>query len=177
MVGRWSVGGRPTTYRPPTEHLFTVQLVHDYHKQLRTQNQRYIKNLSNKVLSESEVQLLSRHLKFIPTPTTLASTKYLLKDFNSFARSMRLRYKFADSKTTAHPFHVKSQWQPPPQPSVALETYLELTKMELAEAVFTPQSDNLSANERKALKELRTNSEINLKKADKGSTTDCHLRY
>ena len=95
----------------------------------------------------------------------------------SFARSMRLRYKFADSKTTAHPFHVKSQWQPPPQPSVALETYLELTKMELAEAVFTPQSDNLSANERKALKELRTNSEINLKKADKGSTTDCHLRY
>ena len=39
MVGRWSVGslvgsrifgGRPTTYQPPTDHLFTVQLVHNY---------------------------------------------------------------------------------------------------------------------------------------------------
>ena len=26
----WSVGGRPTTHQPPTDHFFTVQLVHDY---------------------------------------------------------------------------------------------------------------------------------------------------
>ena len=51
---------------------------------------------------------------------------------------MSLRYKFADSKTTAHPFHAKSQWQQPPQPSVALETYLELTKIELAEGFLLP---------------------------------------
>ena len=27
-----------------------------------------------------------------------------------------------------HPFHVKSDWEPPVQPSVALETYLEEVK-------------------------------------------------
>ena len=30
MVGRWSVGGLYVVGRPPTDHLFTVQLVHDY---------------------------------------------------------------------------------------------------------------------------------------------------
>ena len=37
--------------------------------------------------------------------------------------------------------------------------------------VFNPQNDNISANERKAISTLRRNSEINLKKADKGTTT------
>ena len=85
---------------------------------------------------------------------------------------MRLRYLFANEmKTTAHPFHVKSTWQPPIQNSVALENYLEETKLELASIVFNPQNDNISANERKAISTLKHNSEINLKKADKGTTT------
>ena len=37
--------------------------------------------------------------------------------------------------------------------------------------VFNPQNDNISANERKAISTLKHNSEINLKKADKGTTT------
>ena len=79
---------------------------------------------------------------------------------------MRLKYMFAKKqKTSAHPFHVKSTWQPPVQNSVALENYLEETKLEIASAIFRPQFDNISANERKR------NSKINLKKADKGTTT------
>jgi len=63
---------------------------------------------------------------------------------------------FADKKkTTPHPFYVKSSWQPPVQNSVALEKYLEETKLELDLVVSRPQNDNISANER--------NSEINLK--------------
>ena len=85
---------------------------------------------------------------------------------------MRLRYLFANrKKTTAHPLHVKSTWQPPIQNSVALENYLEATKLELASIVFNPQNDNISANERKAISTLKRNSEINLKKADKGTKT------
>ena len=61
--------------------------------------------------------------------------------------------------------------QPPIQNSVALENYLEETKLELASIVFNPQNDNISANERKAINTLKRNSEINLKKADKGTTT------
>ena len=139
---------------------------------MRAQNEKYIKNFSNKALSDDEVKLLSRGLKFIPTPPVPSSNKSLLKDFDRFARTMRLKYMFANKKkTTAHPFHVKSTWQPPIQSSVALEDYLEETKLELASIVFNPQKDNISANERKAISSLKRNSEINLKKADKGTTT------
>ena len=73
----------------------------------------------------------------MPTPPVPTSNKSLLKDFDNFARTMRLRYLFANKKkTTAHPFHVKSTWQPPIQNSVALENYLEDTKLELAGIVF-----------------------------------------
>ena len=84
---------------------------------------------------------------------------------------MRLQYIFADSAGKPHPFHVKSNWQPPPQPSVALESYLERTKFEIASITFSNEKDNLSARQREALKTLSANKEINLKKADKGTTT------
>jgi len=138
----------------------------------RAQNKRYIKNLSNQALSNDEVKLLSRGLKFIPTPPVPSSNKSLLKDFDIFARTMRLKYMFAYKwKTSAHPFQVKSTWQPPVQNSVALENYLEETKLELASAVFRPQIDNISADERNAISALKHNNKINLKKADKGTTT------
>jgi len=49
---------------------------------------------------------------------------------------------------------------------------LEETKLEIARsAVFRPRFDNISANERNAISALKRNSKINLKKADKGTTT------
>ena len=104
--------------------------------------------MSNTNLTDQEIALLAKGLKFIPTPIKPASQKNLMRDFNSFARSMRLKYKFADSKSNLHPFYVRSNWQPPPQPSVALENYLEQTKLEIAKIAFTDVKDNLSANQR-----------------------------
>ena len=127
--------------------------------------------MSNKNLTDQEIALLAKGLKFIPTPEKPASQKNLIRDFNSFARSMRLKYMFAHAKSNLHPFYVRSNWQPPPQSSVALENYLEQTKLEIANITFTNVKDNLSANQRLALKTLKSNSEVNLKKADKGSTT------
>ena len=83
---------------------------------------------------------------------------------------MRLQYIFADSAGKPHPFHVKSNWQAPPEPSVALEIYLERTKFEIASITFSNKKDNLSTRQREALK-TRANKEISLKKADKGTTT------
>ena len=74
-------------------------------------------------------------------------------------------------KTSAHPFHVKSTWQPPIQNSVALRTYLEETRLEIASAIFRPQIENTSANKRNSISALKRNSKINLKKADRGTTT------
>ena len=68
------------------------------------------------------------------------------------------------------PFHVKSNLKPPVTQSVALESYLDEVKLDLSEATFTKPEYNLTIGERKALKDLKNNTKINLKKADKGPT-------
>ena len=84
---------------------------------------------------------------------------------------MRLKYIFHGQDKQPHPFHVKSHWDPPVQSSVALETFLEEVKFELANIKFNRPKDNLSQGERKALKELSRDKNIVIKKADKGTTT------
>ena len=54
---------------------------------------------------------------------------------------------------------------------MALESYLERTKFEIASITFSNEKDDLSARQREALKTLSANKEINLKKEDKGTTT------
>nr|XP_058943701.1 uncharacterized protein LOC131771856 [Pocillopora verrucosa] len=57
------------------------------------------------------------------------------------------------------------------QPSITLERYFENIKLSLAEIEITKPKHNLSYNEHKAVKELQNNTAINLKRADKGTTT------
>ena len=97
--------------------------------------------------------------------------RQLLRDFDHFARRMRLQYIFHGENTKPHPFHVKSTWKPPVQPSVVLESYLEEVKIQLAELELKIPKDNLNPAEREALKALKRDTNINLKKADKGTTT------
>ena len=60
-----------------------------------------------------------------------------------------------ESQNEPHPFHVKSDWEPPVQPSVALETFLQEVKLELASIEFSDKpKDNISTGERQALKNL-----------------------
>ena len=83
---------------------------------------------------------------------------------------MRLQYIYYDKEEEKHLFYVKSNWIPPVQPSAALETYLDEVKLQLGIEITKPKN-NLPQPERKAIKELRGNSEINIKKADKRTTT------
>ena len=95
----------------------------------------------------------------------------LLNGSKAFARRMRLQYIFYGQDKEPHSFHVKSNWEPPVQPSVTLESYLEEVKTELAEVKISKPKNNLPINERQALKELKQNNNIIVKKADKGTTT------
>ena len=63
---------------------------------------------------------------------------------------------------------LKSDWEPPVPLSVALETFLEEVKLELASIEFDKPKDNISTGERQALKDLSRNKSIILKKSDKG---------
>ena len=84
---------------------------------------------------------------------------------------MRLKYIFHGQDKEPHPFHVKVYVQTPIQRSVALESYLEEVKIQLAEIKPTKPKNNLPAAEQRALKTLKHDKEINLKKVDKGMTT------
>ena len=94
-----------------------------------------------------------------------------MRDFDQFARRMRLMYIFRGENNEPHPYHVKSAWELPIQRSVALESYLEEVKSDLAEIEITKPKNNLPPTEREALRALKRDTEINLKKADKGTTT------
>ena len=97
--------------------------------------QRYIKNLSNCKMTTVQINLLSKGWNFIQTPVLEENRirQKLLLDFKQFVRRMRLRYIFHNKESAQHPFHVKSNWEPPVQQSVALETYLEEVKVQLVE--------------------------------------------
>ena len=57
-------------------------------------NHKYIKNLSTNELTDDHVGLISKGLKFIPTPTANEGKIrcQLLQDFENFATRMRLKY-------------------------------------------------------------------------------------
>ena len=138
-----------------------------------TSGEKYIKNLSNKKLTDAQIKLISHGLKFIPVNKLNKNRirRQLLQDFETFARRMRLKYMFYGHNRNVHPFYVKLNWNPPVQRSVALESYLEEVKLQLTEIQITKPKQNLSRDEQKALNKLKQNNDINLKKADKGSTT------
>ena len=100
-----------------------------------TANKKHIKNLSNEELTHDQINLLTKGLKFIPTPVTKQTQirQQLLSDFDQFARRMHLVYIFRGENNNPDPYHVKSAWKPPIQRSVALESYLEEVKSDLAE--------------------------------------------
>ena len=90
----------------------------------------------------------------------------LLHDFQQFARRMQLQYMYYGTEKEQHPFYVKSNWNPPLQQSVALESYLEEVKISLAEINLTKPKNNLPPAEHEALKALKGDEQINPKKAD-----------
>ena len=132
----------------------------------RQTNEKFFHNLSSHQLTASEVSLLSRGLKIIPTPATNETRikQQLLRDFEQFARRMILLYIYHGQNMEPHPFHVKSTWISQVQHSVALESYLENVKTQLAEIKIIKPRNNLTRNAVKALKKLKNNPAVNLKK-------------
>ncbi len=69
-------------------------------------------------------------------------------------------------------FKEKSTWTPHKNRDVALETYIKAVKedsMKLSKKIHS--KDNLTPDEREALKKLRNRTDLIIKPADKGSAT------
>ena len=73
-------------------------------------NKRHIKSLSDMQLTTDQLSLLSKGLRFIPTPVTKENNirRQLMRDFNQFARHMHLQYIYHGENDEPHPFHIKT---------------------------------------------------------------------
>ena len=76
-------------------------------------NKRYMENLSDHDMTNNQINLLSKGLKFTPTPNIEENRirRQLLRGFEQFARRTRLKYIFHGQDNKSHPFHVKSNWK------------------------------------------------------------------
>ena len=131
-----------------------------------------IVNLSSKELTEGQIKLLSKGLKFTPTPKK--DMCEISADIQNFCTKLRKKEFFEDksdaSDTDESLAKNKSNVCPPRNRNITLDNYIDfLTKFPLEELqVKNIKRSNLTKEEQDALHELREDSEILIFEADKG---------
>ena len=130
----------------------------------------HVFNLTSEKLSDDEYLLLSKGLKFIPTPLIKNSKTLLMRDFNEFARKLKCKFLFQKTAedNKIHPFRTNSGFDPKNHVE-PIQTYIDKTKLELSSIQTQNINDNLSASERRCLKDLKSRKDIIIKKADKNN--------
>ena len=126
-------------------------------------NKRFILNLSKRKLSQDEILLLSKGTKFVPTPSTFSIRKQILMDYSELMRKMRCRFHYSkiSEDKEIHPLYFQTG-HIPPKGNNALENYLTDTLLEISSLEVKQFRDNLSPDERTALKNFMKNSEIHI---------------
>lgn len=132
-------------------------------------------NLSDRTLSEHELRILSKGLKFVPTPTNVNKTE-LITDIKQWGRRMRLREYFGndDNSNTEldddNTYKKPLNWTPSPSRDLALDCYLNGVKRAILQhAPHNAQRSNITRLEREAIKSLKRDSGIVIFQADKGA--------
>ena len=124
-------------------------------------------NLSKYCLTRAEHSLLSKGLKFIPSPKSYNVKNTVLRDFDEFARKLRCTYLFSNSEDNSmHPFRQRSGYKPEPTCD-ALEKYIDKTKLELTSMPTKLFQDNLTKHEREVFVSLNNNLGIVIKGGQK----------
>lgn len=137
--------------------------------------QKLIINLSKSlILTKDQTSVLEKGLSFIPTPPKCLK-KELLADIQSYHRRIKLETYFEGKKNSKEkvPFTHPSDWEPP----------LSSLPKEIGKVIRADnyafkslhwgigRTPNLTTGEKRALKELRDNTNIVIKPADKGNAT------
>ena len=136
---------------------------------------RIVVNLSKRHLTEAEVSLLSKGLKFCPTPERI-DIYNVRKDIRDYVRRIRLREYFycadeVDGDFSEMPaFKTKSTWCPERNREMAIEAYVDaLERTILSHDLNVKCHRNMTQDEQTALENLRGYVDIIIKQADKGS--------
>ena len=153
------------------------QITNEQSNSCEMENNRYIGkfvssnvvNLSRRNLTTDEISLLSKGLKFVPTPFSV--NKAILKEeLERFGRFLRLKWFFRneESNENYNRFKKKSKFNPKGK-DASIEIYLSRLEEEIMNLDFHLKYHNLSKGERAALKSLKDDTSIVIKQADKGS--------
>ena len=126
-------------------------------------------NLSTTILSKAEISMLSKGLKFIPTPTS-ANKPLIKEELECFGRKLRLLWHFRNeySITISNRFTKNSTFNPKGK-DAAIEFYLSRLEEEIIATDTKLSYSNLTKEERLALNSLRDDTSITIKEDDKGS--------
>lgn len=142
------------------------------HKEKIERALKYVEIFTQENLTDTEITVLGKGLKYIPTPRKTNIRQILLQDFEELSRKMRCKYHFSDKSSSdiEHPFRQKSGYQPGIANN-AIENYLFATKIELSKIECIKCFNNTNKNERMAIQKLRSNERIVIKKADKNTSS------
>ena len=140
-----------------------------------------IVNMSKVQLTKTQILLLNKGLSFVPT-TTNAEPMEIMKDFNAFTIKTKNKLRRMVNpprppkpneeptlfrKPTINSYHTNPQSLGPK----ALEDAFEAMRMEITKLDKHPTLNyNLTRKERQAMRELSTDHNLVINKADKGST-------
>ena len=137
--------------------------------QLNQENK--ILNLSSHKLSQDEISILEKGLKFTPTPTK-PHLNEIKTDISVFTRRIQLAEFFHNTENTDDSLvRNNSKWTPPLGRSMALDSFIKnVTGIPLANTPQTTQSckSNINIKQRHAINDLINNKNIIIKEADKG---------
>ena len=124
-------------------------------------------------LSPAQTKLLNKGLTFVPSlGIHKAPKEKFLQDLKKYHRIIKLEAFFKhDRDTKPQPFTAPSTWEPPPQtlpPEIEILIKKDHGEVDKYYKKFH-EVINISKPEIRALKELKNNHQIVIKKADKGS--------
>ena len=126
-------------------------------------------NLSKRHLSKEKISLLSKGLKFIPTPKHINKAR-IREELETYGRKLRLmwHYRNQEREIIINPFKKKSKFNPK-RKDAAIEIYLSRLEEEIFALDKKLSYSNLTKQEKHALYSLRDDTSIIIKEADKGS--------
>ena len=143
-------------------------------------------NLSTVNLTDADVSQLSRGLNFCPTPQKIDWNE-INADLAEFKRRLRLKHYFhektgteddstdnsthSDTDQMTKRYKKTINWTPPRNLDPSLDSYIDNVEDNIKNIQPTRISDNLTKDERTALKTLAKRTDIIIKPADKGSGT------
>ena len=139
-----------------------------------TKLDKNIVNLSKHELTVDERSLLNKGLSFVPTPKVIKTP--IIEAVENFSRKLKLHNYFNSRPTlknsyTKLPFTGKSTWVPPDDKIDSdVDTCISKIIEEISDLKIQDEEQNIKPEEIMALNELSKNSELVVKKADKGSS-------